>query len=71
MVTCYLDRPYKSKKAIKEALAAGKEVTVYTMNPYGSAAVPDGRHALVGPEPYVRKYYAEIMVKDGCITKIK
>ena len=68
----YLDRSYKTKKALKEAIAAGKEVTVYGMNPFGSTAVPDGEgHTLVGPGPYDRKWYAQITVKDGAITKVK
>ena len=70
-MTCYLDRPYKTKKALKEAIAAGKEVTVYGMNPFGSTSVPDGEHALVGPEPYVRNWYATIQVVGGVITKVK
>lgn len=70
-MTCYLDRPYKYKKNLKEAVAAGKEVTVYSMNPTGAVSVPDGEHALVGPEPYVREWYATIQVVGGVITKVK
>jgi hypothetical protein len=71
-MTCYLDRPYKTKKALKEAVAAGKQVTVWGYDRPMQTAIPkDGEHALVGPEPYVRNWYATIVVKDGVITKVK
>jgi len=71
MATAYLDTPIKTKKLLKERIKAGKHPSVYTMNPYGSAALSDGRHALVGPGPYDRKWYATVEVKDGVIVKVK
>lgn len=70
---CYLDHPMKSKKAIKEAVAAGKEVSVWGYkSPFETGIPEDGKgHTLVGPAPYDRKYYAQITVKNGCITAIK
>jgi hypothetical protein len=71
MVTTYLRTPYKTKKAVKEAIANGERVTVYTIDPYGPKAVPDGHHTIVGPEPYDRRWYGQVTVRSGCLTSIK
>jgi hypothetical protein len=72
MTTTYLYQPLKTKKAVKEAIAAGKKLEVYAPNPYGMYNVPpDGAHTICGPGPYDRKWYGQVNVKDGCLTSIK
>lgn len=71
METLYLDHPYPSKKAIKDALTSGKSVYVHSVSLFGDGRTPEGSHTLCGPSEYNRKYYAQIEVKDGKIIKIK
>jgi len=30
----------------------------------------DGKYAVVGPSPYMRKWYATVEVKDGKVSKV-
>lgn len=73
-MTAYLDTrfqsKYRTKKALKEAVKAGVKVLVHSESLYTSE-VPDGQHALVGPGPYERKWYATVTVVDGVLTGVK
>lgn len=75
MQTLYLEsrfqRTLRTKKALKEAVKAGKQVYVYSESIHGDGSAPDGRNTLCGPEPYVRNWYAEITTKDGVILTVK
>lgn len=75
MQTLYLEsrfqRKFRTKKALKDAVKAGQEVYVYSESIHGDGSAPDGRNTLCGPEPYVRKWYAEITTKDGVILTVK
>lgn len=71
-MTVFPSRPYPSKKAIKEAIAAGRTVyfedpSLFNPQPFSSDNVPAGRGIpFVGPSAYSRKYYGTISVgKDG------
>ena len=63
----YTDINYKTKKALKEDLSQGKEITVYQPN----AMFPsqrDGTIGLEGPHyPQPHKWYASCQIKDGII----
>ena len=63
---------FKSKKALKEALAAGQRVEVYQPGPVGPDG-KDGRVCLEGPHyPAPHTWYAGADIKDGFIVgKIK
>jgi hypothetical protein len=66
----YTRTNYRSKKALREDLAAGVEVEVYQPGPFGPN-VPDGRHALYGPHfPEPHKWYASVQVAGGKILKL-
>ena len=66
----YTVKNYKTKKALKEDLQAGKRIEVYQPGPFGPA-VHDGRVALEGPHyPEPHKWYASAVVKDGIIVKV-
>jgi hypothetical protein len=57
---------FKSKKALKEAVAFG---TVQVFQPgIGGPQVKDGRCAIEGPHyPAPHTWYADVEVKGGCI----
>jgi hypothetical protein len=65
----YADTNYRTKKALKEAVANGKEVTVY--QPGGIfASQRDGRVTIEGPHyPEPHRWYATATIADGVIVK--
>jgi ribosomal protein S12 len=66
----YVRPNFKTKKALKEALAAGKEVVVFCP---GVGTVPEnGRVTIEGPHfPEPHKWYAEGTMKDGKLVSVK
>lgn len=63
---------FKTKKELKEAVAAGRRVTVYQAGPFGGNEPTDGKVALEGPHyPQPHKWYAECTLKDGLVVKVK
>jgi len=66
---------FPSKKALREAVAAGSwvalEATSMFGNEYDGALedAPEDTYTVVGPDPYTnRKWYATITKRDGKIT---
>jgi len=67
----YTCENFRTKKALKEALASGRRVYVYQPGPYGPD-VKDGACALEGPHfPEPHKWYARAVVKDGSVVSVK
>jgi hypothetical protein len=65
----YTDINFKTKKALKEALAAGRSLTIY--QPGMGDAPENGKVYLEGPHyPEAHRWYAEAWVKDGHIIKV-
>ncbi len=66
----YVNPNFKTKKALKEALAEGKNVEVYQP---GLGTVPfNGSIALEGPHfPEPHKWYASAIIKDGKLVSVK
>jgi len=66
----YVTPNFATKKQLKEALAAGKEIDVFQP---GLGTVPvKGRIALEGPHyPKPHKWYAEATMRDGKLVSIK
>jgi hypothetical protein len=65
----YVDPNFKTKKALKEAVAAGKLVSVYSPGPFG--VKQDGRVGVEGPHfPEPHKWYANVEVKEGYVVKV-
>lgn len=66
----YVNPNFKTKKALKEALAAGKAVEVYAA---GLGEVPmNGVVYLEGPHfPEPHKWYAQGEMRGGKLVKIK
>lgn len=67
----YVDPNFKTKKAMREALKEGKEISVY--QPGGIFSGPmNGRVSLEGPHyPEPHKWYAEGFIENGKLVKIK
>ena len=66
----YTDVNFKTKKALREAIAAGRTIGVYSPGPF--PCPQDGRVTLEGPHyPEPHRWYAEAWVESGVITKVK
>ena len=66
----YTDRNFKTKKALKEAVAAGNEVRCYSPGPFPCPT--DGQVSLEGPHyPEPHKWYATATLKNGVVVKVK
>lgn len=70
----YTSTNFKTKKALKEAVATGAKVTVFQPNGDLFGAVPptDGKVYLEGPHyPAPHTWYAEAFLQNGIIIKVK
>ena len=65
----YTNTNFKTKKALKAAIAAGSEVYVYSPGP--SPVPSEGRISLEGPHyPQPHRWYATAILEDGKIVKV-
>jgi hypothetical protein len=65
----YTDPNFKSKKALKEAVAAGRMVSVFSPGPFGCPE--NGELSVEGPHsPEPHRWYARVRVADGMVTKV-
>ena len=63
---------FKSKKALKEAVANGEKVTIYQPGPFGGNEPKNGKVCIEGPHyPEPHRWYAECEIVDGYIVKVK
>lgn len=68
----YTTRNFKTKKALKEAVANGEKITYYDPGVFGTDNVRNGIIYVAGPHyPEPHKWYAECVVENGFITKVK
>lgn len=70
----YTSTNYKTKKALKEAVAAGQHVTVFQPNGdiFGAKPPETGKVYLEGPHyPAPHSWYAEAWLENGLVTKVK
>lgn len=68
----YTTHNYKTKKALKEALAAGVRVEYYQPGPFGGNEPKNGTIFLEGPHyPAPHTWYAQAECVDGAIVKVK
>lgn len=66
----YTDTNFASKKALKDAVAAGQPVRLFSPG-LGTPAL-NGPEAVSGPHfPQPHKWYAEVVMKDGLVVKVK
>lgn len=67
----YATTNYKTKKALKEAVASGKQVGAFQPGPFGGGQT-DGQVCIEGPHyPEPHRWYAQATIKNGIITKVK
>ena len=69
----YTSINFKTKKALKEAVAAGKKISVYQPNNlWGTAPPKEGVVAVEGPwYPKPHSWYAQVTLENGYIIKVK
>lgn len=66
----YATENFKTKKALKEAVARGDKVTIYAPG-IGNPA-ENGLESLEGPHyPKPHRWYASVEMKDGIVVKVK
>ena len=66
----YTNTNFKSKKAFKEAVAAGKQIGLYAPG-LGTPAV-NGKETVEGPHyPAPHTWYAQVVMKDGIVQSVK
>ena len=68
----YVSPNFKTKKALKEAIASGVEVTIFQVGPFGGNEPTEGKvTGLEGPHyPEPHKWYANGILKNGRLIKV-
>lgn len=65
----YTDTNFKTKKALKEAVAAGRQVGVYSPGPFPCPT--EGDLSVEGPHyPQPHSWNARVRVRGGMIVKV-
>jgi len=65
----YVSPNFKSKKALKEALKAGREVVIFS--PGLGEPVKNGEDSVEGPHyPEAHRWYARVKVENGKVVKV-
>lgn len=63
---------FKTKKALKEAVANGQRVSVYQPGPFGGNEPSDGIVCVEGPHyPEPHRWYAECTLENGIVVKVR
>jgi hypothetical protein len=71
-MSAYLYPNLKSKKAYKEAIAAGRIITAAENTPWGEKEVTNGTVCFEGPHyPLPHRFYGKAIVENGCVIKIQ
>lgn len=66
----YCETNYKTKQALKDAVASGKKIAIFA--PGLGTPKTDGIEFLEGPHyPEPHRWYAQVTMKDGYICKVK
>jgi hypothetical protein len=65
----YVDPNFKTKKELKQAVADGKSVEVFSPGPF--PAPEEGECSVEGPHyPKPHSWYARVLVSDGKVVKV-
>lgn len=59
---------YKTKKSLKESV--GQSLRYQETSMFGAEYRSTGKFAVVGPEAYVRKWYAEVTMENSIIVRV-
>jgi len=66
----YTTKNFKTKKALKDAVAAGEKVTLFA--PGIGSPPTNGSCTVEGPHfPQPHRWYAEVTVENGVVVKVK
>ena len=66
----YADFNFKTKKAFKEAVVAGRQISLYSPGPWQPR--DNGTESVEGPHyPAPHSWYASVTVVNGIVTKVK
>lgn len=66
----YTDRNFKTKKALKDAIARGEAVRLYA--PGLGKPADNGTEYVEGPHyPAPHTWYAQVTMKDGLVVSVK
>lgn len=67
----YIYPNFKTKKAAKQALAKGRNVTCRRNTPSGQVTVSNGTETIEGPHyPEPHRWYGKATIKDGLVIKL-
>lgn len=67
----YCSPNFKTKKALKEAVKAGRTITVFQPGPFGGNPPTEGRVCVEGPHyPEPHRFYATCTLEGGRIVKV-
>jgi hypothetical protein len=65
----YVHPNYRTKKALKDAVASGIRPEVFSPGPFGCKS--DGIEYLEGPHyPEPHRWYAKVQVQNGVVVKV-
>lgn len=68
----YVQPNFKTKKALREAVARGEIVTVWQPGPFSASCPQNGRHAVEGPHyPQPHTWYAGVVLQDGRVVEVR
>jgi len=63
----YASTNFKTKKALREAVASGQKITCYQPGPFGSPPRPHQTVFLEGPHfPEPHRWYAKCVLDENC-----
>ena len=66
----YAEINFKTKKALKEAVASGQKIRAFQPGPFPGKT--DGTACVEGPHyPEPHRWYASVELVNGVITKVK
>jgi len=67
----YVTENFKTKKALRDAVAAGQTISVWQYGPLHVPIPTDGKATVEGPwYPQPHKWYGQVTLKDGKIVKV-
>lgn len=67
----YCEVNFKTKKALKDAVASGGEIGVFQPGPFGGNEPANGQVFVEGPHyPEPHRWYARVILRDGIIVKV-
>jgi hypothetical protein len=67
----YCTKNFPTKKALKDAVAAGEKHGIWQAGPFGGNEPENGKVCLEGPfYPQPHKWYATATVENGVIVKV-